>query len=97
MYTNTEATATGLAKDIEHVRLLQQALDGLPDMKVIEVMIKRSGANYPEMIPIPEVAPGSFYVPPASNTTYNFNQTVNTQATSHNVMVDWQTAEAMVQ
>jgi hypothetical protein len=99
MYTNTEQTATQLGKDIEQVRALQEALGELPDMKVIEVMIKHSGSYnpYPTQESVPEVVPGTFFVPPASNPTYNFNQTVNTQATAANVLLDWQTAQALVQ
>ena len=41
------------------------------------------------------LAPGSRgYVEPSVN-NYNFNQTVNTRATTHNIRRDWNTAKAM--
>lgn len=83
-YENTEAVISQLNKTITSVHLLQQALAGLgPAM---------SGGYYPES------ATGFMPGVPAttSNTTYNFNQTVNTQATTANVIRDWDTAKALV-
>ena len=88
-YEDTEIVVSQLAKTIESVRILQRALASLPGGGL---------AGMGEMVPS---MPGTgFYagVPtPSSSTTYNFNQTVNTQATSHSVVQDFRTARALVE
>jgi hypothetical protein len=98
MYTNTEETVTQLGKDIEMVRNLQTALAELPSMKVIDIVLNtvhaaQSGERVQQVNPMfmGGGAPGE------TITINNFNQTVNTQATTPAVLKDWETAQALVQ
>jgi len=84
MYENTEATISQLAKTVESVHILKRALDSLPGGGVGEI--------------VPDNMRGFYSGTGESNSTtnYNFNQTVNTQASSHNVVSDWETARNLV-
>ena len=84
MYENTEATISQLAKTVESVHILKRALASLPGGGVGEI--------------VPDNMRGFYSGTGESNSTtnYNFNQTVNTQASSHNVVSDWETARNLV-
>jgi hypothetical protein len=84
-----QALITDTELEVGRLELFNEQLDKLPEQKTVRINVEYAGGG------AAGVTTGGGTV---NNTTnYNLNQTVNTQASSHNVVSDFRTAQALVE